>query len=321
MRADERYTIIEIDRAGQPIEPLRTKQKFNAQCGVLVRDKIPISIEQWLKPKDKDSQVSYVSDRQKADLWTALQENFTFPPEEDPENPVKKPMIKAYALKKMAELFRRWKNELKSSFVDQDKTPEFIGRFEKIKDQWPAFVTKKKSERAAKMSATNKKNAAKKKHHHRTGSGGYLKARPLWDKAENDLIDKGIEPETRRWPDRCRTWFFGVGGKLDPVTGKCVWTNEQLNTPIEKLQEYIEKAQQGTFVPDRENDELTEALGNPEHPGRTRGTPGSLSWKAGFPDAGGYKRRERKKKKELTQLQALHARVQAIEERDKARSA
>ena len=89
MRTDERYTIIEIDRAGQPIEPLRTKQKFNAQCGVLVRDMIPISIEQWLKPKDKDSQVSYVSDRQKADLWTALQENFTFPPEEDPENPVK----------------------------------------------------------------------------------------------------------------------------------------------------------------------------------------------------------------------------------------
>ena len=91
-------------------------------------------------------------------------------------------MIKVYALKKMAELFRRWKNELKSSFVDQDKTPEFIGRFEKIKDKWPKFVTKKKSERAVKMSATNKKNAAKKKHHHRTGSGGYLKARPLWDK-------------------------------------------------------------------------------------------------------------------------------------------
>ena len=123
MRADERYTIIEIDRVGQPIEPLWAKQKFNAQCGVLVRDIIPISIEQWLKPKYEDSQVSYVSDRQKAYLWTALQENFTFPPEEDLENPVKMPMIKAYALKKMVELFRRWKNELKSSFVDQDKTP------------------------------------------------------------------------------------------------------------------------------------------------------------------------------------------------------
>ena len=107
---------------------------------------------------------------------------------------------------------------------------------------------------------------------------------------------------------------------MDPVTGKCVWTDEQLNTPIVKLQEHIKKAQQGTFVPDRENDELTEALGNPEHPGRTRGTPGSLSWKAGFPDASGYKRRERTKKKELTQLQALHARVQALEEREAVRS-
>ena len=58
---------------------------------------------------------------------------------------------------------------------------------------------------------------------------------------------------------------------------------------MRKLREYIEKAQEGTFIPDREKDELTMALGNPEHPGRTRGTPGSLSWKAGFPDAGGYK--------------------------------
>nr|BDI54566.1 transposon protein, putative, CACTA, En/Spm sub-class [Triticum aestivum] len=65
------------------------------------RDMIPISIEQCLKPKDKDSQVSYVSGRQKAELWTALQANFTIPPEEDPENPVKKPMMKANALKKM----------------------------------------------------------------------------------------------------------------------------------------------------------------------------------------------------------------------------
>ena len=107
---------------------------------------------------------------------------------------------------------------------------------------------------------------------------------------------------------------------MDPVTGKCVWTDEQLNTPIEKLQEYIKKAQQGTFVPDRENDELTEALGNPEHPGRTRGTPGSVPRKAGFSDAGGYKCQERRKKVEQTQLQKLHARVEAIEEREAVRS-
>ena len=137
---------------------------------------------------------------------------------------------------------------------------------------------------------------------------------------ENDLIAKGVEPETLNWPYRCRTWFFGVGGTLDPITRKCVSTNEQLRIPVRKLQEYIEKAQQGTFVPDRENDELTMALGNPKHPGRTRGTPGSIPWKAGFPDAGGYKTQEMRKKVEYSQLQALHEWVQGLEEREADRS-
>ena len=149
--------------------------------------------------------MSYVSDMQKDDLWTTLKANFTLPPEEDPEKPVKEQLIKSHALKKMAELFRRWKNELKTSFVDKEKTPKFTGRFEKIRDHWDAFVAHKTSEKSKKMSATNKKNAANKEQHHRTGSGGYLKARPLWDKAENELLDKGVEPETLNWPDRSRT--------------------------------------------------------------------------------------------------------------------
>ena len=73
----------------------------------------------------------------------------------------------------MVDLFRRWKTELKTTFVDKEKTPD-----------WDAFVAHKTSEKSKKMSATNKKNAAKKELHHCTGSGGYLKARPLWDKAE-----------------------------------------------------------------------------------------------------------------------------------------
>ena len=70
---------------------------------------------------------------------------------------------------------------------------------------------------------------------------------------------------------------------MDPETGKCVWTDEQLEIPVNKLQKNIVAAQQGTFITDRENEELIEALGNPEHPGWTRGTPGSVSWKARFP--------------------------------------
>ena len=104
----------------------------------------------------------------------------------------------------------------------------------------------KTSEKSKKMSATKKQNAAKKQFHHRTGSGGYHKARPKWSKAENDLLDKGIEPETMNWPDRCRTWFFWASGTLDPVSGKCRWTDEQLKIPVTKLRHYINAAQKGT---------------------------------------------------------------------------
>ena len=63
------------------------------------------------------------------------------------------------------------------------------------------------------------------------------------------------------------------------------------------------------------------ALGNPEHPGRTRGTPGSIPWKVGFLDAGGYKTHERRKKLEQDQMQALLGRVMGLADREEEREA
>ena len=52
------------------------------------------------------------------------------------------------------------------------------------------------------------------------------------------------------------------------------------------------------FTPNRENDELTRALGNPEHPGRTRGM-GVIPWYEGFSDWNDdYRSRARKKMEE-----------------------
>ena len=55
----------------------------------------------------------------------------------------------------MAGLFRRWRKEL-NKFVDKEETPEFIDKYEKIRDHWPAFVAHKTSEKSKKMSATSK---------------------------------------------------------------------------------------------------------------------------------------------------------------------
>src|SRR3954471_20552410 len=115
------FTITGIRNDGEPIEPRRTKDAFAAQRGVLVRDFIPISIHQRNKPKSEDPEVSFVTDRHKDELWNMLKGNFILPPEEDQEKPVIEPLIKTHALKKIEELFRRWKNDLKTKFVDKKR--------------------------------------------------------------------------------------------------------------------------------------------------------------------------------------------------------
>ncbi|KAK1686497.1 hypothetical protein QYE76_047345 [Lolium multiflorum] len=91
--------------------------------------------------------------------------------------------------------FNDYKKKLDNFFVKKKKTPDFNGPYEKIKDHWEAFVKYKTSERAKTRSDTNKKNAANKMYFHTMGRGGYNAGRPKWEKWENDLIAKGIEPE------------------------------------------------------------------------------------------------------------------------------
>ena len=69
-------------------------------------------------------------------------------------------------------------------------------------------------------------------------------------------------------------------GALDPKTG-LVSKKASLKGAEQKILGAIEEARARVFTPNRENDELTRALGNPEHPGRTRGK-GVVLWYEGF---------------------------------------
>ena len=86
MGENERFTIEEIAADGKPTAPKWTADRFISQCGVVVRDSIPISIQEWNKPKADG--VSYVDDRSKDELWNTLMTNFTLLPEVDPNNKV-----------------------------------------------------------------------------------------------------------------------------------------------------------------------------------------------------------------------------------------
>ncbi|KAK1677171.1 hypothetical protein QYE76_038019 [Lolium multiflorum] len=117
------------------------------------------------------------------------------PDPEDPELNIVQRRVERWALKKMATQFNSYKKKLDKDFVQQKKTPDFNGPFEKIKDQWDEFVKYKTSERAMTRSATNKTNASKKMYFHTLGQGGYKAGWPKWKKREDDLIGKGIQPE------------------------------------------------------------------------------------------------------------------------------
>jgi hypothetical protein len=154
------------------MEPKAHAQKFVNQCGVVVRDTIPITVREWKKPKKAGAEASYVEDRSKDDLWNKLMANFTLPPEyndyDADGNPIpggaeRRLKVKEFALHKMAEAFRNFKKNLWAKYLKNKKKapPVFEGPLEKLKHQWPEFVAYKESETAKQRSEKNKENAKK----------------------------------------------------------------------------------------------------------------------------------------------------------------
>jgi len=131
------------------------------------------------------------------------------------------------------------------------------------------------------------------------GSGGYQTAVPKWEKAEKELIDTGLVPESLEWPERAKHWFFAHGGSLDLETGKVVY-GERIQAVVERFHQARSIAKSGEL--NRDKDELTFALGNLEHGGRTRGY-GTVSWEHAFPvDRETYRSRQRKKEEDRERI-------------------
>jgi hypothetical protein len=113
------------------------------------------------------------------------------------------------------------------------------------------------------------------------GSGGYPIAIPKWEKAEQELIDRGLVLEFLDWPEHAKHWFFAHGGHLDPETEKVMY-GECIQAVAERFYQARSVAQSGEWQPNRDKDEQTYALRNPEHGGQTRGY-GSVLWEHAFP--------------------------------------
>jgi hypothetical protein len=66
-----------------------------------VRDRIAISAREW-KMKPSAPHISFVSNRDKADMWTDIRHHFTF----DTNGDELKERIREWTIKKMATLFQ-----------------------------------------------------------------------------------------------------------------------------------------------------------------------------------------------------------------------
>ena len=72
-----------IDRVsdrGEPLEPLECRHKFINQCRVVVRDLVPITLQEWHKPKDDNKPTTYVDVRIKDLCWDTLLTKVKLPP-------------------------------------------------------------------------------------------------------------------------------------------------------------------------------------------------------------------------------------------------
>ena len=243
MKPGQRLTIEVVDANGAPVEPKEHFTKFVSQCGVVARDNITITCQEWNKLKKARVGFTYVDDKTKNLCFDKLMEHFVLPPEyneKDEEGNVipgglaRRNKVKEWAIKKMGEAFKGYKKRLNEQFVSKNKTPEWRGQYEKLQDLWPEFEAQKKSEFARAISAKNKLNASKKIHHHIMGSAGYRKSIPKWELMEMELMKRNITPGTAGWDPRAKYWWYGHGGKLCPETGG-VCTRTKCSSPPKPL--------------------------------------------------------------------------------------
>jgi hypothetical protein len=294
-----RLVISEFEEAtGKPLGP--HSRAFVNHLGYLVWDRIPISVREW-KENKKHPEISYVSIRDKELLWGDVLQHFTL----ETNDEQLKERVRDWSMKKMAPMFQGYKKRLYQDYIKKNMTPDFNSpNYAKLRPFWDDFVRFKMSEEAQERVRKNQENARRKTYHHTMGSGGYQTAVPKWEKAEKELIDRGLVPESLEWPERAKHWFFAHGGSLDLETGKVVY-GERIQAVAERFHQARSIAESGEWQPNRDKDELTFALGNPEHGGRTRGY-GTVSWEHAFPaDRETYRSRQRKKEEDRERIRRL----------------
>jgi hypothetical protein len=119
---------------------------------------------------------------------------------------------------------------------------------------------------------------------------------------EEDLLAQGTILAAVDWPKRVKNWYYAHGGKINSEDGTLDYPLSLRETVLEILK-IIEDLRAGRVKVDREFDELTMALKNPEHLGRCRSF-GVVPWKFAFRgDIATYRSSSRRREREEEERQ------------------
>ena len=263
-RKDEGFHVVtHVSPKGEPLAPKTARAKFSSQCGIIVREKIPITVKDW----------DHVSNGHKEVLWKELKKIFQFPDGSEAA-------VRNCALQTMAKSWRGWKTTLNKKFVKTGRTP-FSTYANITPNQWDDFLTLKNSPEEIKRSQKYAELAKKNKFPHRLGSAGYAPKVEQWTKEEEEMRKKGQPVPMEEWTQRSRNWVRARTPKITDE-GKVSFEDPELQSVADKIENLSSSQKKGFFKPKREKDVLSTALGTPEHGGRVRDVSSKMSWKEGF---------------------------------------
>jgi len=201
-------------------------------------------------------------------------------------------LAKKYFFQQMAISFRNWRYEMNVEWLQRGRDP--TSHYKISAAQWERFRELKTTEEALAKSKAASELAKRNKYAHHLGTGGYKAKEPEWEREEAELRKKGANVLTDMVSARGARWLKGRQAKVTPEGVK---VPSVVSEVAKKMMEVRALELEGKFKADRENDDLTHSLGNPEHPGRVRGVSSKISWKHGFGPQweGIYKSRQRYK--------------------------
>jgi hypothetical protein len=170
---------------------------------------------------------------------------------------------------------------LYKKFILKGEEPNWDGgEYAKQKEFYEDFKQYRQSEEYLEMSRKNKANSLKATNRHHLGSHGYASKMDEFEEELEELERRGIEPETTTWEPRS-VHFFMVRGVHHGSDRSFSSKNPAMSSLITRISKVNDQVRQGICTSERENDVLTQALRNREHPSQTRGA-GLVAWKIAF---------------------------------------